>query len=173
MLKKTTCLLISLLLLFSISITAYAGTKDSVQSSKPYNVTMKINGKDVKVTHKDAPAPSGTSILNDPPLPWQLSMHSVTSSHFQQTTVTIIAASLAGLLGGWPAFYVGISANIAGAGVTEFTGDVYEDVYYYWVPSSDPELPYYVKQYIVYYRNSNLTDYVGSTTRYYYSDLPY
>lgn len=182
--KGLSVLLAGLCLTLSMSTSVLAqttgtpeqSTKSAATSSiKIPNATvvkLNINGKEVTALHAIAPSP--TIAPNDVQPPWTLSYHSVTSSHFQSLLATAIATALAYKFGGTYDNYYAVAVALAGGTYTEFTGDDYEDVYYYYQTSYiDPQLPYYVKQYIVHYRDSSLTQYVGTSTRYYYSNMPY
>lgn len=101
-------------------------------------------------------------------------MHCYSSTHFVRGTAYAIATLLAAQFGGSYSNYYALAIGIVGLGDMEFTGDIYEDIYYYWVPDyTDPQYPYYVKQFIVYYNDQALTNFKDTTTRYYYSSMPF
>lgn len=176
--------LAALTLLLTMSTTVFASdvskdtktnttaTSNSDKAPKVERVKLNIDGKEVVALHKEAPEPTVTS--QDVGAGWTESYSTFTSSHFQALIYTGIADVLAYKFGGTRTFWLTLSATFAGGYYNEFTGDDYQDVhYYYQYNGTDPVFPYYVKQFIVHYRDSAQTQYVGTSTRYYYSSMPY
>jgi|GEM_PF-3684321 len=178
--------LIALTLLLSMSTSVFAKTtndnekitnSDTMVSEKApkaekVKVKLNIDGKEVTAIHQEAPAPTVGTL--DVGVPWTESYSTFTSSHFQNLIYTGIASVLAYKFGGANSFWYTLATSFAGNTYNEFTGDDYQDVHYYWQPSYyDPQLPYYIKQFIVHYKDSAQTQYVGTTTRYYYSSMTY
>lgn len=166
--KKLLSLVLAVVFMLTYTMSAFA----TPSTLKPSNVTLNIDGKEVTAIHAEAPAP--TMVPSDVPAPWNLSYHSHSSSHFQNLLATAIASALAIKFGGEKSAYLTVAINLTGGTSREFTGDDFQDIYYYWQPSDvDPQLPYYIKQYIVHYKDSSYTQYVGTSTRYYYSNMKY
>ena len=150
----------------------YSETNASVKILNSEIVKLNINGKEVTAIHAKAPSPTMRPL--DPPGTWYLSVHSYSSDHFQALIAMTMANLLAVKFGGVATPYLQAMITLAGGSYIQFTGNDYEDIYYYWQPSYiDPQLPYYIKQYIVHYRDASFSQYVGTSTRYYYSNMTY
>lgn len=101
-------------------------------------------------------------------------MRNLTNKHFLTWTKAAITTGFIQLVGGGTqAFWSGLVTGVMANGVTSETHNVYFDIRYYWQPSDDPQLPYYIKQVTNCYSDSDRTDFIGSKTRYYYSSLPF
>ncbi len=112
----------------------------------------------------------------DVPVPWteNKEMRNITNEHFLVWTRAAIATGISFIAGGTAAFWTGLVTGIMANAVCTETHNVYFDIHYYWQPSyTDPQLPYYIKQVTYCYSDLERTDYIGSKTRYYYSNMPY
>lgn len=163
MFKKLLSVCLSVALLMSFATPTFAASNSSVNS----------NLQSTKVLHKDAPAPIVSPM--DVGAPWteNYSMHNITSTHFTALIISVVTTALAGQFGGKVAYYTGIANSIIFGGYSISDNNVWEDIHYYYQDSGDPNYPYYIKQFIVYYTNSSMTTYIGSTTRYYYSTVDF
>ncbi|HYF82880.1 MAG TPA: hypothetical protein VEB00_07610 [Clostridia bacterium] len=165
---------ISMVLVFSLLTSIFAYAADSSGLTKELNppvmTAKEAEERGIKVIHKEAPAPSLSLAAS-----WteNTEMYNQSSFHVQVWTKTAIGVAIASLLGQAAATVAALAGTIYATSVCAETHNVYYKIRYYWQPSDDPELPYYVKQVFECYSNLERTDYIGQKINYYYSTLPF
>jgi len=118
-----------------------------------------------------------TSAFADVQPPWteNVEMRNETNYHFQVYTSAAIATALVCFIAptSAPGIWTGLSSAIYSNSVCTETHNVYFKIRYYYRYSGNIYLPYYIKQTTYAYSNPERTDFVGVSSRYYYSTMPY
>lgn len=97
-------------------------------------------------------------------------MYNEINRHFQVWTVQAVATEIAFLVGGGTAAtYTALATGIVANSICTESHNSYFKIYYYWQPSDDPQLPFYIMQITEAYSDIERTDFIGSKIRYYYS----
>jgi len=100
-------------------------------------------------------------------------MYNQSNLHVQVWTKTAIAMAIATLCGVGSSAFTTLAGTIYASTVCSETHNIYYKIYYYWQPSDDPQLPFYIKQVSKSYSDLERTDYIGSKTNYYYSNVTF
>lgn len=100
-------------------------------------------------------------------------MDNRTNKHFQVLTSAALTAFLSSFFGGRVAAWTALAGAIVSAYYTTENVNVYFLIQYYWQPSNDPVFMYYVRQDTHAYKDSDRTDYIDTSERYYYSSMPF
>lgn len=169
---------ISMVLIFSLitSTFAYAmevsGAKEGLLNP-PARTAKEAAEKGIKVIHKTAPAPSSAIAAAS----WTENKEMYNQSSFTVQTWTktsiAIAMAIAAICNVYYGAFMVVAGSIYASTTCAENQEVYYKIYYYWQPSDDPQLPYYIKQVFKAYSDRERTDYLGSKTNYYYSSLPF
>lgn len=126
--------------------------------------------------HKEIPAHERHKLNDVSPLSgwthtWD--MDNRTNRHFQVLTTAALTTFLSSFFGGPVVRWVVLANAIVSAYYITENVNVYFLIQYFWRPSNDPSLMYYVRQDTHAYKNSLRTDYIDTSSRYYYSSLPF
>nr|WP_312577949.1 hypothetical protein [Sedimentibacter sp.] len=100
-------------------------------------------------------------------------MDNYSNKHFQVLTEAALVTFMSSFFGGAAAIWTGFATGIYAAYETTENVNVYYFIQYYWQFSDDAVFPYYIRQDTHAYKDSARTEYIGTSSRYYYSTLTY
>lgn len=165
--KKVSVLLCLVLVLCLLTSSVAFG--QTVSDSTQF---LSQNAQSIRVT-APAPEPDELVVPMDVQPPWTLSYTTSTCTAVPNLLFDVVMGILIAQFGGNYSTLAGTVYTICSGTYDLYQDNLWEKVYYYWQPSSEPGLPYYVKQFVIYYAEPSHSTLITTSTRYYYSNMPF